>query len=320
MRRLLRLIRHGRSLAHWPIAFPNAAVGVRVHLRDRHDAPVDITDAHVPISLRPLVIGVEFGATSHDRVAGRHGTGLSLVWSDASTGIQLADVRLRSIGSIPTRGRELELFETGECRNRCAPRSVRWWRYALAWRHALDAPRRGDRLCMSASDLRALNAYYIVPRPVYAVSVSHAGRTNMFPMDLVGTLPSGMFSLALRTTSPAIELIERSRRVVMSGAPSHLLSDIYALGRHHRESAIDVDTLPFQISQSPCSGLPVIANASIIRELIVAAIHRIGSHTVFVCDIDEESGEPQDMIAHTSAMFVEWLRRRGRTVEVLSRS
>jgi flavin reductase (DIM6/NTAB) family NADH-FMN oxidoreductase RutF len=317
MRRIFRLIRHGRSLAHWPIVFPNVHIGLRVHLRNTRGARVDITDAHVPISLRPLVIGVECLQAAYDGFGGTDDAGLSLVVSDASTGAELADVRLRSIGSIPTQGNELRLFEMGACRNRCASRLTRWWRYALAWRHALDAPRRGDRLCMSASDLRALNAYYIVPRPVYSVSVSHAGRTNMFPMDLVGRLPSGAFSLALRTTSPAIELIDSSRRVVMSGAPSHLLSEVYALGRHHRESAIDVGKLPFRIAQSRRYALPIIADASIVRELTVRAVHRIGSHTVFVCDIDEEIGEPQNMIAHTSAMFVEWLRRRGRTVEVL---
>lgn len=313
---MLRLLRHGRGLAHWPIAFPNDAIHVAVHLRSRHGATVDVTSAHVPVSLRPLVLGVELDREPDDRF-GRD-EALSLRMSDAPTGIELADVRLRAIGAISTAGRDLRLFEARSCHNRCASGPVRWWRYALAWRHAANAPRRGDRLCMSAADLRALNVYYIVPRPVYAVSVRHAGRTNIFPMDLVGRLPSGAFTLALRATSPAIELIEGAGRVAMSGAPASRLADVYALGRHHHEATVNIDELPFEISESPDFGLPIMAGASIVRELSVRAVHRVGSHVVFVCAVEGERGEPRTMIAHASAMYVEWLGRRGETIQVLS--
>lgn len=316
MNRALHLAWHGRGLAHWPIVFPEPTIAVGVMLRARDGQCRDVTNAHVPVSLRPMLIGVELSANVDDVFRAKEG--VSLVLSDTTTGVELAEVRLRASGAIPTRDSELHLFDIIGCRNRCSARSVRWLRYALAWRHAANAVRRGDRLQMSASDLRALNAYYIAPRPVYAVSVRYDDRTNVFPMDLVGTLPSGSFSLALRQSSPAVELIERAGRVAMSGFPSNMLADAYALGRHHRESTVNLRELPFQVSESPLFGLPIIANAPIVRELSVDSVRRIGSHAVFICSVAREVGESRGMIAHTSAMYVEWLRRRRRPVTVLS--
>jgi hypothetical protein len=39
---------------------------------------------------------------------------------------------------------------------------------------------------------------------------------------------------------------------------------------------------------------------------------------LFVCDVEQERGEPLQMIAHTSAMHVEWVRRRGESIAVVS--
>jgi flavin reductase (DIM6/NTAB) family NADH-FMN oxidoreductase RutF len=275
-----------------------------------------VTVAHVPASLRPLIIGIEI--PSNVRAAFSGVKDASLVISDAKTDRELATIRLRASSVVPTRSSELQLFAVEGCANHCIPRPERWWRYALGWRHAASAARRGDRLQMTERDLRALNAYYVAPRPVYAVGVRHEGRTNIFPMDLVGALPSGAFCLALRSTSPSVELIERSGRVAMSGAPSHMLTDIYALGRHHREPTVDLSCLPFKVSLSERFELPLIAEASIVRELTVRSGTRVGSHMFFDCDIERELGEPQHMIAHTSAMHVEWVRRGGESVDVVS--
>jgi flavin reductase (DIM6/NTAB) family NADH-FMN oxidoreductase RutF len=173
-------------------------------------------------------------------------------------------------------------------------------------------------LRMSASDLRCLNAYYMVPRPVYLVSVEHGGRVNMFPMDLVGSIASGEFLFALRATSPSIELIERSHRVAMSAAPASLLRAVYDLGRQHGLNTIDISTLPFGVRSSSAFGLPVLADNGLVREISVRQVHRVGSHVVFVGDIEKEEGRTVDRLAHISAMYAEWLHRAGRPQRTLA--
>ena len=178
------------------------------------------------------------------------------------------------------------------------------------------APLRGDGLCMSAADLRCLNVYYTWARRVFLIGVAHGERTNLFPMDLVGRVDPDHFLLALRATSPAIELMERSRVIAMSGAPADRLDTVYALGAHHRKSSVDTNALPFPVRRSPLYGLPMLTEG-LTRELTVSQVHRVGSHVLFVCRVDAEQGTTPRQLGHLSEMYAEWLAHRARPVETL---
>jgi flavin reductase (DIM6/NTAB) family NADH-FMN oxidoreductase RutF len=155
------------------------------------------------------------------------------------------------------------------------------------------------------------------PRRVFLVGVAHGERTNLFPMDLVGRVDPDHFLLALRATSPAIELMESSRVIAMSGAPADRLGAIYALGAHHRKPSVDTSALPFSVRRSPLHGLPMLTEG-FTRELTVRQVHRVGSHVLFVCRVDAEQGTTPRQLGHVSEMYAEWLARRGQAVEVVS--
>lgn len=305
LRRAATLLWNGRGLPHAPVVSP-AEAGVRVLLHGAAPgAPLDVTDDHVPVSLRPLVLGVRLDAAPDG--ARRPW----LAFHDAADGSELGRMGAEVTGSLPMSCGALWLLAPRGCRNRCAPVATRWARYALAWRHAQRAPARGDRLCMTAADLRALNLYYSVRRPVYLVGTAWEGRTNLFPMDLVGQLSSGEFLLALRATSPAIELMERSGRIALSAAPAGQLQAVYALGAHHKKDTVDVDALPFPVRPSPRFGLPSLADR-LAYELAVEQVHRIGSHVLFVTRIETRQPPAENQLAHVSAMYAERSARRGR--------
>ena len=318
--RLLHLLRHGRGLRHLPVIHPDRKdVSVRVILRGLHGGAIDVTNDHIPVSLRPLVLGVQLAVANNEDIAATATPSLEL--RDARDQDRLlARIDLKPVGALKLSGGELRLFETSRCRNWCAPWLTRWARYALAWQHARRAPARGDALCMSASDLRCLNAYYIVSRPVYLVSVAHEDRVNVFPMDLVGGISSGEFLLALRATSPAVVLIESSRRIAMSGAPGAHLASVYVLGTQHHRLTIDMSELPFNVRASDSFGLPVLAEPGLVREVSVRDVHRVGSHVLFVTRVERESGVTVEQLAHVSGMYAEWLSRRGRALRALAAS
>jgi flavin reductase (DIM6/NTAB) family NADH-FMN oxidoreductase RutF len=259
--------------------------------------------------MRPLILGVRVEGSPDD--AKRE---CSLVVVDRVTEERLAEIRLAPAGNVPLGDASLALFQTTGCRNTTAPAFTRWWRYALSWEHARRAPARGDGLCMSAADLRCLNVYYMQPRPVYLVGVAAGDRSNLFPMDLVGRVDASHFLLALRATSPAIELMESSRAIAMSAAPADQLTAVYALGAHHRKSSVDVSVLPFSLVRSGRHALPVLSTG-FTRELSVQEVHRIGSHVLFICRVDAEQGTTPRQMAHVSLMYAEWLARRGRPME-----
>jgi flavin reductase (DIM6/NTAB) family NADH-FMN oxidoreductase RutF len=316
VRRLLGQLWRGAGLRHLPIAvLESSPPSVRFELHGEPGGPRDVTDHHVPVSLRPLILGLRIDQPGG--AADMPPSGRSLVVRDAATGERLAAISLTVAGTLPLMSGSLSLFRPTSCRTVAVPARVRWWRYALAAVHARRASSRGDRLCMSASDLRCLNVYYMFARRVFLIGVALGERTNLFPMDLVGSVGSGEYLLALRATSPAIDLMEGSRTIAMSAAPAGHLSAVYALGAHHRLASVDVTALPFAVSRSPLHGLPVLASG-FTRELTVVATHRIGSHVLFVCRVDREQGSTERQIAHVSQMYAEWLAKRGRSVEALA--
>ncbi len=260
--------------------------------------------------MRPLILGIREEDPAFPSGSDRS----SLVVRDRPTGEWLGEIGLSSAGRIPLSRGALALFRTVSCRNATAPTLVRWRRYAAAWIHAKRAASRGDGLCMSAADLRCLNVYYMAPRPVYLIGVRHGSRSNLFPMDLVGRVASGDFLLALRGTSPAIDLMESSRTIAMSAAPADHLAQVYALGAHHRKASVDTSALSFRIERSLVHGLPILTEG-FTRELTVRDTHRIGSHVLFVCQVDAENGSTPRQLAHVSQMYAEWLARRDRLLE-----
>ena len=103
---------------------------------------------------------------------------------------------------------------------------------------------------MNPRDLRGSHVFYICPRPVVLVSVEHEGSANLFSMDLIGPTDSPWFSMALRSTSPAVRLMQQSRRMALAGAPFAYRDIAYELGKHHRLPSIDWATLPFKTTRS----------------------------------------------------------------------
>jgi flavin reductase (DIM6/NTAB) family NADH-FMN oxidoreductase RutF len=309
MRRWLGTLRHGADLRLLPFAFSDTRdPGVRVLLCGLPGGPVDVTRDHVPVSLRPLVLGIRLDAPS---ISGR---GLTLELHDAiETAGPLARIRLKHAGEIGLSRGSLQLFQTEGCSNRCAPTLTRWYRYALAWQHARLENRKPYGLRMSARDLICLNAYYIFPRPVFLVSVRHGGHENLFPMDLVGEVSSGEFILALRSTSPAIELMEQSRQVALSAAPASQVKTVYALGANHKNPPAGSLELPIPTTNSPTLGLRTLSDEALL-ELSIREIHRPGSHVLFVSSILHRSGATTEQLGHVSGMYAEWLRRQGRAL------
>ena len=121
------------------------------------------------------------------------------------------------------------------------------------------------------------------------VSVEHEGSANLFPMDLIGPTDSPWFSMALRSTSPAVRLMQQSRRMALAGAPFAYRDIAYELGKHHKLTSIDWAALPFATTRSPLFHLPVPAEALRVREVSVREFHEVGSHVLFLTSVEKET-------------------------------
>lgn len=307
MKRLISALLFGQSLRHCPVALrPSEQRPVRA-IAVGGGAEQDVTANLFPMSLSPLILGLARDRHEAEPTA-------TIRMEDIASCHVLGSIAVSAAGSIDHAGARIELLRPTASSVRCMGPGSLAWKYLLAWRQARRNARNPHAFKMSFADLRALNVFYMMPRPVYLISTVHEDASNIFPMDLVGPLGGDGFLLALRQTSPAVELMRGSGRIVAAGAPAALKPAVYALGAHHAKRSIDWRALPFAAEPSPEFKIPTLRGALGLRELRVIATKPVDSHMVFVTSVATEAAAAADapQLCHVSDMYAHWRAREGR--------
>jgi flavin reductase (DIM6/NTAB) family NADH-FMN oxidoreductase RutF len=311
MKRIVGALVIGQSLRHRPVSLhPDEQRPVRAGLRTGRGSR-DVTPSLFPVSLDPLLLGL--WSAEGDAPDPAIGTAAGLRLHDAASGTEVGSLRLRAERVLAGPGGGVLLLRPTRSAARCVPAADRAWRYLLAWRQARRNAKVPNAFQMTFADLRALNVFYMMPRPVFLVSVVHGDASNIFPMDLVGPVGDDTFLLALRRTSPAIELMRASGRIVVSSIPAAFKAHAYQLGVHHKAKSIDWSRLPFAVEPSPVFGTPVPAEAFRVRELEVRQSVEVGSHVFFFTRVAGDlrrADAPQ--LCHVSEMYARWRAAQNR--------
>ena len=275
-----KLLRFARPPPQWqPVALQAPQSVVRVELRCGAQT-YDVTSANVVASLRPLALACAVNAAAIAALRGGALARLDIRARDSTLGT----IELRFAEQWTIAGTHLAIFEIERATHRCLPWIERRW---SDWYHAHTA-RRGSQaphVAMSAEAIAQLGVFYICPRPVVLVSVETASHGNLFPMDLIGPVAPGLFTLALRSSSASVPAMLQSRRVALADVPASDVARAYALGAHHKNPALDWNALPFALRRSRDFGLRVPENALRVRELEIIADRIQGSHTMFACHV-----------------------------------
>jgi flavin reductase (DIM6/NTAB) family NADH-FMN oxidoreductase RutF len=307
MKRLLGKLVSGQSLRHRAVAL-RAAEQRPVHAHAASAAGErEVTSQLFPASLKPLLLGLARGAD--EAPAGP----FEIRMRDGRTGDLLGALTVAPAGVFEHPDGALDLLRPTSSSVACASAAELAWRYALAWRQARRTARNPHAFQMSFADLKALNVFYMMPRPVYLVSVVHGDAGNLFPMDLVGPLGEQGFLMALRLTSPSVELMRASGRIALSGVPAAWKDAAHRLGDHHRKRSIDWQALPFAVAPSPLFGIPAPATRLGLRELQVRHCEPVGSHMLFAAAVASVSAPDEDeaQLCHVSDMVARWRATRG---------
>jgi flavin reductase (DIM6/NTAB) family NADH-FMN oxidoreductase RutF len=270
--------------AHVTVGIANPGAVTRIML-DGLDAPIDVSRDHVPVSLRPFCIGLRLDRSISE--ATLRAARLHLVLSDWDEPHAIRGrLALRLQQKIDPC---VWVFEVIDSTNYCLSVPHMLAREARDWYYRKKKKKNPYNFVMTPHALRALNVYYMRPRPVSLVTVMDGGESDLFPMDLIGPLSSGNFTLALRSTSPAIRLMRHSRRIAVSAIPASFKRAAYSLGTHHKTLCVDWNGLPFTTISSQEFALPVPRDALLVRELEIQAVHEINSHTFFVTTVMRET-------------------------------
>jgi flavin reductase (DIM6/NTAB) family NADH-FMN oxidoreductase RutF len=270
----------GTETAQWVPVGIEAEPDVTVTLRGWKE-DLDVSLNAVVASLRPLTFAVGFNQP-HE-LAEFSVPSLSMEFREfAQERRMVGRIALKAVDILKVGNGSLVLFESKGSNNYCLNALQRWARNALHKRKAKQHQKANPfNFEMSQPDLQALLLFYTRPRPVVLVTVQHEESSNIFPMDLIGPTPLG-FLLALRSTSPAVELIKTSKRVALSGVPAEQCALAYKLGKHHRKTSIDWNDVSTPLKVSQTLKLPVPAFARSVREMMAEHIFTIGSHTLFI--------------------------------------
>jgi flavin reductase (DIM6/NTAB) family NADH-FMN oxidoreductase RutF len=282
---------------------------IRVELHGLGD-PQDITFNHMMVAMRPFTISI--GSRGDQNLENVRSARLSLEFIDVREKPQtIGRIHLKSASAVELPRARLNLFNATGHWNGCLP----WPALRLYYIRRAYVNRRFRNpfnFQMSLGDLHSLYVFYICPRPVVLVSVVDGPRNNIFPMDLIGTIREDYFLMALRTTSPAVELMEHSRQMALSSIPAGYKDIAYELGKHHRKESIDLSALPFETTKSPMYGLPMPKTALAVREVHVEETHIVGSHMLFVTTTRHcASYSDTPRMFHIHGTYHQYLRLRG---------
>jgi flavin reductase (DIM6/NTAB) family NADH-FMN oxidoreductase RutF len=292
-----------RPLPQWAavgIEYPQQAISVSLEWNGHS---VDATTNHTIASLRPLALAIGLSDLPTPPA--------TLVYRDVQSGKEMGYIHLCHSTSRSVAGVPIGFYDVDRADHRCLHWPQRSWNAWLQSR-AMRRNRNPHNFQMTPQAVQQLMTFYICPRPVVLVSVSEVTHSNIFPMDLIGSLANSCFTLALRSTSVSVRTMAESRRLAISGIGAERKEAVYKLGEHHKSAFADWNTLPFPMAPTEAFGIPAVASALWIRELAIQHSEEIGSHTFFVCHVVTErqlSRGPQ--LHHTSGFHQEFRSRRG---------
>jgi flavin reductase (DIM6/NTAB) family NADH-FMN oxidoreductase RutF len=292
-----------RPLPQWaPVGITPPQQAISVSLLWNGKA-ADVTENHTVASLKPITLAIGLDHTTHDLTSGT----LALV--DAVTRKSIGFLQISRVTARNTGDAQIGFFRIIGADHRCLPWPLRPWNAMLQAR-AIRKFRKPHNFYMPPATVQQLMIFYICPRPVVLVSVSDESHSNLFPMDLIGPLANGYFTLALRSTNVSVPTMVKARRLAISGMRAEHREMVYKLGEHHKKQFVAWDELPLQVILTEKLRLPAIGSALWIRELFVEDSEAIGSHMFFTCRVISERGLSSGLQLHHTAGFHQEFRWR----------
>lgn len=224
--------------------------------------------------------------------------------------LELGSIRLHFHTAIAMDTSQFILFAVRDSSNCCLPGARLWAHYVL---QAYSQWRRNDPpdIKMTLVEQRAAMVAFIRPHPLCLVSVGNRSNGNIFTMNLMGDLGNGYFGFALRDRRIVTDLVERARRIAISGIPLARCALAYQFAANYKKECIDWETLPFETEPSAEFGIPVPDFATGVKELELVKVRRIGSHRLFIARIIHDETRARGLKACTVHGAYQFWRMKG---------
>ncbi len=131
----------------------------------------------------------------------------------------------------------------------------------------------------SFNQFKNLAAAFSYPRKVRLVSFKKDDYFNIFPMDLVGSIPdTNRFVFGLRHTNSTLDKIIKTKKIVAAEFPSTLKDAVYKLSHHHSGNPPNLDSLTFKVIKTKLYEFPIPEIAIKYHEIEIIKTLNLGSH------------------------------------------
>lgn len=274
---------------------------------------VNVTRASVVASLRPFTLAIGLDERMSATIDGGHEP--ELRFTDSVSRRMVGVLKLRHARTEIAAGATIGFFEVRHGAHSCLREPYAQWN---RWRQnrAMRKNRDPGNFSMPPESVQNMMIFYICPRPVVLVSVEDANHSNVFPMDLIGSISPDHFTLALRSTSQSVATMQSARRVALSDIAGTDRAIAYRLGAHHKNVKVDWSSLPFGIKRTDNYSLPYPDSALRVREVDILNVETIGSHTFFTTRIvSERSFGDSARLFHTSGIYQHYRSVTGRPLQ-----
>jgi flavin reductase (DIM6/NTAB) family NADH-FMN oxidoreductase RutF len=270
--------------------------------------PRDVTRCHGPASTVPCTFWIAFDSqrTPTEEQCAR----MSLCFHEGGPGqALLGKLGLRRTHAVEAGPSTILVFEPRSAASYCLPK-LRLYAHTLLqrWRQRHSK----SKISLSALEQRAMSVLFTCPRPISLVSVAQGHRASMFPLNVMSDVSDEYFAFALTAAKIPAQFLESARRFALSATPIEQAPVAFALAVNHNVPSIEFHSLPFPTRPSPKLGLPVPLFSPRVREMEIEAVHRVGSHSLFVARTlsDERLGNgPEFAVIH--GFYQAWRLKHG---------
>ena len=161
---------------------------------------------------------------------------------------------------------------------------------------------------------------YAYPRLISLITLTANGKMNMFPTDLNGPLGKDYYILSLRSAGKAYAQLQKTEKCLLTHVKASRYREVYSLGKNHMQEMKDVAAFEIEDYSSELK-LPIPPKSVEYRELIVREDWEVGIHTLILCRVNNhfQVPNPPSSLAHVHNFFVRWLRKQGKSINILLR-
>lgn len=243
--------------------------------------PRDVTRCHGPASTVPCTFWIAFdeGEIPSEKQC-KH---MSLEFRENSKQRKLlGKLGMKCTHRFPAGASAILVFEPSNPVTYCHPKPRLYAHILLQrWRQRHSQ----SKIKLSPMEQRAMSVLFTCPRPISLVSVAHAGRANMFPLNVMSDVNEQHFAFALTAAKIPAQFLSSARRFALSATPIEQAPVAFALAINHNTASIDFNDLPFPTTLSQKLRLPVPVFSLRVREMEIESVNSVGSHSLFVARI-----------------------------------